>query len=145
MQNDPILASFDTTLSPHRRITAPSLLLAFAYIHGEVGTPTGGIYSALVGQNGPVLCAEREGAEPFSRIIETTPFSLLTWFVEYRLLLRGWCAGLRPPTICAKSSKAYNEKHATTRLGYRMACYRRPAPVLSRLPYTTTKIITSYN
>jgi hypothetical protein len=30
-------------------------------------------------------------------------------FVEYLLLLRGWCAGLRPPIICAKGSKAYNE------------------------------------
>jgi hypothetical protein len=52
------------------------------------------------------------------------------FFVEYLYLLRGWCAGLRPPTICG---------------GYKMACYWRPAPVLSRLPYTTTKIITSCN
>jgi hypothetical protein len=28
-------------------------------------------------------------------------------FVEYLSLLRGWCAGLRPPTICAKSYMAY--------------------------------------
>jgi hypothetical protein len=28
-------------------------------------------------------------------------------YVEYLLLLRGWCAGLRPPTICAKSYMAY--------------------------------------
>ena len=60
MQNDPILASFDTTLSPHsRRINAASLLLAFAHIHGEAGTPTLAIWSAMVGRNGPVLCAER--------------------------------------------------------------------------------------
>jgi hypothetical protein len=34
MQNAPILATFDTTPSPHGRINAPSLLLAFAHIHG---------------------------------------------------------------------------------------------------------------
>ena len=60
MQNDTIylsiLASFDTTQSPHRRINAPSLLLAFAHIHGEAGTPTLGIWSAVVGRNGPILC-----------------------------------------------------------------------------------------
>jgi hypothetical protein len=40
---DPIiLASFDTTPSPHGRINAPSWLLAFAHIHGEAGTPTEG-------------------------------------------------------------------------------------------------------
>jgi hypothetical protein len=34
---------------------------------------------------------------------------IIPWgrFVEYLLLLRGWCAGLRPPTICAKSYMAY--------------------------------------
>ena len=58
MQNDPILATFDTTPSPHGRINAPSLLLAFAHIHGEAGTPTVGICSAVVGRNGPFLCAE---------------------------------------------------------------------------------------
>jgi hypothetical protein len=36
-------------------MNAPSLLLAFAHIHGEAGTPTGGIYSAVVGRNGPLL------------------------------------------------------------------------------------------
>jgi hypothetical protein len=41
----------------HRRINAPSLLLAFAYIQGEAGTPTGGICSAVVGRISPVLCA----------------------------------------------------------------------------------------
>jgi hypothetical protein len=34
-----------------------------------------------------------------------TPFE--NDFVEYLLLLRGWCAGLRPPTICAKSYTTY--------------------------------------
>jgi hypothetical protein len=59
MQNDPILATFDTTPSPHWQINAASLILAFAHIHGEAGTPTLGIRSALVSRNGPVLCAER--------------------------------------------------------------------------------------
>ena len=56
--NDPIFASFDTAPSPHRRINAPSLLLAFAHIHGEAGTPTLATRSAMVGRNGPFLCAE---------------------------------------------------------------------------------------
>ena len=58
MQNDPILATFDITPSPHGRVNAPSLLLAFAHIQGEAGTPTGGVGSAVVGRNGPFLCAE---------------------------------------------------------------------------------------
>jgi hypothetical protein len=57
VKNDPIFASFDTVPSPHRRINAPSLLLAFAHVQGEVGTPTGGVGSAVVGRNSPVLCA----------------------------------------------------------------------------------------
>jgi hypothetical protein len=53
------LASFiRTTPSPHRRINAPGSLLAFAHIHGEAGTPTGGVWSAVVGRHGPFLCAE---------------------------------------------------------------------------------------
>ena len=59
MQNDPILATSDTTPSPHWRMNAASLILAFAHIHDEVGTPALGIRSALVSRNGPVLCAER--------------------------------------------------------------------------------------
>jgi hypothetical protein len=60
----PFLASFDTTLSPHRRINAPCSLLAFAHIHGEAATPTEGIWNAVVGRNGPFLCAE-EGVDYF--------------------------------------------------------------------------------
>jgi hypothetical protein len=57
-RNNPAgFASFDTAPSPHRRINAPSLLLAFAHIQGEAGTPTGGVGSAVVGRNSPVLCA----------------------------------------------------------------------------------------
>jgi hypothetical protein len=60
----PFLASsFDTTLSPHRRNNAPRLLLAFAHIHSEAGTPTEGIWKAVVGRNGPFLCAEEEGVD----------------------------------------------------------------------------------
>ena len=81
MQNDPpILASFDTTPSPHRRINAPSLLVAFVRIHGEAGAPTRGIYSALVGRNGPVLCVCRERGriisvqnDPILATFDTTP------------------------------------------------------------------------
>jgi hypothetical protein len=40
------------------RINAPSLLLAFAHIHGEAGTPTGGIYSVMLGRNGR-FCVQR--------------------------------------------------------------------------------------
>jgi hypothetical protein len=64
MQNDPILATFDTTPSPHGRINAPSLLLAFAHIHGVAGTPTVGICSAVVGRNGPLLSMCRRGGFP---------------------------------------------------------------------------------
>ena len=56
-KNDPILATFDTTPSPHGRINAASSLPAFAHIHGEAGTPTEGIWNALVGRKSPVLCA----------------------------------------------------------------------------------------
>jgi hypothetical protein len=48
---------FDTAPSPHRRINAPSWLLAFAHTQGEAGTPTGGVGGAVVGRNSPVLCA----------------------------------------------------------------------------------------
>jgi hypothetical protein len=53
----PSPTSFHTALSPHLRITAASLCAAFAHIHGEAGTSALGIWSARVGQNGPVLCA----------------------------------------------------------------------------------------
>jgi hypothetical protein len=56
------LHSFDTTPSPYRRINAPRSLLAFAHIHGEAETPTEGIWNAVVGRNGPFLCAE-EGVD----------------------------------------------------------------------------------
>jgi hypothetical protein len=75
MQHAPILATFDTTPSPHGRINAPSLLLAFAHIQGEAGTPTLGTYSAVVGRNGPFLCAEGVDYD-FHHATKTPPFSL---------------------------------------------------------------------
>jgi hypothetical protein len=47
------------------------------------------------------------------------------FFVEYLLLLWGWCAtSLRPPTICAKSYKAYNVSTCYYRINSnRMACH----------------------
>jgi hypothetical protein len=80
MQNDPILATFDTTLSPHARINAPSLLLNFVHIHGEAGTPALGICSAVVGRNGPFLTMCRRGGfisimqnDPILATFDTTP------------------------------------------------------------------------
>jgi hypothetical protein len=71
IQNDPGLASFDITPSPHRRINAPRSLLAFAHIHGEAGTPTLAIWSAMVGRNGPFLCAEgKEGVNYFIQKVD---------------------------------------------------------------------------
>jgi hypothetical protein len=73
--NDLILATFDTTPSPHGRINAPSLLLALAHIHGEAGTPTLATYSAVVGRSGPCLClCRRRGGRLFP--CQTTSFSL---------------------------------------------------------------------
>jgi hypothetical protein len=75
MQNDPILATFDTAPSPHGRINAPSLLLAFAHIQGKAGTPTVGIWSPVVGRNGlAVFMWRRDGL--YISIKKTTPFSL---------------------------------------------------------------------
>jgi hypothetical protein len=74
MQNDPIIAAFGITPSLLSRATAPSLLLAFAHIHGEAGTPSLRIRSAVVGPNGPVLCVE--GVHFHIYLCKTTPFSL---------------------------------------------------------------------
>jgi hypothetical protein len=81
MQNDLILATFDTTPSPHGRINAPSLLLAFAHIQDEAETPALGICSAVVGRNGPFLCCA-EGVDfhhhakrPHTRYIRHHPVS----------------------------------------------------------------------
>jgi hypothetical protein len=77
MQNDPIFATFDTTPSPHWRTNAASLLLAFAHIHGEAGTPALGIRSAVVGrnerfyvQNGWIISMQND---PILATFDTTP------------------------------------------------------------------------
>jgi hypothetical protein len=66
---------FSPHLTPPRLrtgINAARLLLAFAHIHGEAGTPALGICSAVVGRNGSLfLCAE--GVD--CHICKTTPFS----------------------------------------------------------------------
>jgi hypothetical protein len=61
-----------------------------------------------VGRNSPVLCA---GGVLFP--CKMTPFlphltSPRLFFVEYLYYYVRWCASLQPPTICAKSSSAYN-------------------------------------
>jgi hypothetical protein len=53
-----IFASFDTAPSPHRRINAPSLLLAFAHTQGEAGTPTEGVGSAVVSRTTARFCVQ---------------------------------------------------------------------------------------
>jgi hypothetical protein len=43
-------------------IRSTETFLAFAHIHGKAGTPTEAIWNAVVGRNGPLLCAE-EGVD----------------------------------------------------------------------------------
>jgi hypothetical protein len=77
----PLLAPFDTTLSPHRRITAASLCAAFAHIHGEAGTSALGIWSARVGLRSVRFSVQEEGwisyanAPPFSHPFRHCPVS----------------------------------------------------------------------
>ena len=93
-KNDPVLATFDTTPSPHWRINAASLILAFAHIHGEAGTSALGIWRARVGRNERSGSVSRRGAfhakHPRSRYNRPHPVSALanhsSWFVR----------GLRP-------------------------------------------------
>jgi hypothetical protein len=54
-----------------------------------------------------------------------TPFFLLNII----LLLGRWCAGLQPPTICAKRPTMHSD--TTTGLSYRMVSYWRPTPYLA--------------
>ena len=46
---DPIFAVFDIAPSPHRRITAASLIVAFGHIHTDARTTALGVGSAVVG------------------------------------------------------------------------------------------------
>ena len=78
LQINPILASFDIIPSPHMRITAPRLVAALAHIHGEAATPALGVWSAVVGRKGPVLCAEGvdfHANRPHPRLIRHHPVS----------------------------------------------------------------------
>ena len=54
---DAILAVFDIAPPPHRRITTPSLIVAFAYIHTQAGTTTLGTGSAVWGRQ-PLFLGE---------------------------------------------------------------------------------------
>jgi hypothetical protein len=89
------MTSFDTTpllassFIRHHPVSAqanqctPCLLLAFVHIRGEAGTPTGVIWdAAVVGRNGPFLCAEEEGVDYFRVKYIMTPF--LASFIRHR-------------------------------------------------------------
>jgi hypothetical protein len=59
--------------------------------------------------------ADRCWTEDIINVSQTPVFQSLTdkeqgkkKFVEYRFYYKCWCAGLRSPTICTKSSLAYN-------------------------------------
>jgi hypothetical protein len=43
-----------------------------------------------------------------AQTIYSTPAMTSIFFVEYLYYYVRWCASLQPPTICAKSSSAYN-------------------------------------
>jgi hypothetical protein len=61
---------------------------------------------------------------------------MLLDFVEYLLLLRGWCASLPPPTICAKSYKAYNVSTCYYRIKQQNGMSLVASPNAIYLPYT---------
>ena len=61
VQIDAILAVFDIAPPPHRRITTPSLIVAFAYIHTQAGTTTLGTGSAVRGGQPLFLGENRQG------------------------------------------------------------------------------------
>jgi hypothetical protein len=42
-------------------LAAVNTAMPSPHIHGEAGTPTLAIWSAMVGRNGPFLCAEGKG------------------------------------------------------------------------------------
>jgi hypothetical protein len=115
------LASFDTALSPHRRITAPSLCAAFAHIHGEAGTSALGIWSARVGQNGPVLCAGG-GVDSFA--CQTPPHSR---FIQHTALSPH--RRITAPSLCAAFAHIHGEA-GTPALGIWSARVGQNGPVL---------------
>jgi uncharacterized cupin superfamily protein len=119
-KHPPILAPFDTALSPHRRITAPSLCAAFAHIHGEAGTSALGIWSARVGRNGPVLCAG--GGVDF--ICNAPPHSLASFDTAPSPHRR-----ITAPSLCAAFAHIHGEA-GTSALGIWSARVGQNGPVL---------------
>ena len=61
VQIDAILAVFDIAPPPHRRITTPSLIVAFAYIHTQAGTTTLGTGSAVWGRQPLSVSGRKQG------------------------------------------------------------------------------------
>jgi hypothetical protein len=138
MRNNPILATFDTTPSPHRQINAPRLLLAFAHIHGEAGTPTEGICSAVVSRNERSVSMCKRGrllpckTTPFS--LHSTPPRLRTGksmhFVcfwpsptsmarrehQRRASVVQWLVGTNGPFLCEKGVDYFHAKRPHSRL-----------------------------
>jgi hypothetical protein len=109
----------------------------------------GKLYPSCTGRN-DVCCGEKN-----SRVSKSTTPSLtisapqeesrayrkgegrsVLCFVEYLLLLRGWCASLRPPTICAKSYKAYNVSTCYYRIKQQNGMSLAASPHAIYLPYT---------
>jgi hypothetical protein len=66
------------------------------YIRRYITLYTGLLYTAYI-----------PGILVIYRYISYIP-GILVIFVAYRFYYKCWCAGLRPPTICTKSSLAYN-------------------------------------
>jgi hypothetical protein len=69
-------------------------------------------------------------------IQQETTNSMQKSFVEYLSLLRGWCASLRPPTICAKSYQAYNVSTCYYRIKQQNGMSLAASPHAIYLPYT---------
>jgi hypothetical protein len=75
-----------------------------------------------LGENVVPVCLQEWGSEEgvpeevfqfltaghWCRIYATGYHSVIPCFVQYRFYYKCWCAGLRPPTICAKVFLAYS-------------------------------------
>jgi hypothetical protein len=81
-----------TAPSPHRRINASSLLLAFAHIQGEAGTPTGGVGSAVV-------------VQVFTRGMEEWKFSTRGMYVNQRRVGKKKPPNPRPRQTSTKAKR----------------------------------------
>ena len=76
VQTDAILAVFDITPPPSRRIITSGLIVTIGHIHAEAGTPTLGIGSAVWGQQPLVL--DESGSDSDGANKKLTRFSLLS-------------------------------------------------------------------